>query len=57
MSDDRPATIGAPLTSAFTAASIAAQLRSSLDTADLDALGALLSPDVQWGPPGSARPP
>jgi|ERR1700722_2304360 len=53
MSDDRPAPIGAPLT----AASIAAQLRSSLDTADLDALGALLSPDVQWGPPGSARPP
>ncbi len=25
--------------------------------ADLDTLGALLSPDVHWGPPGSARPP
>jgi hypothetical protein len=53
MSDDPSASVGPP----FTAASIAEQVRSSLDTADLDALGALLSPDVQWGPPGSAQPP
>jgi hypothetical protein len=53
MSDDRPDPIRPPVT----AAAIAAQVRQSLDMADLDTLGALLSPDVRWGPPGSARPP
>src|ERR1700722_10372753 len=47
----------APAGPPFTAASIAERVRLGLDMADLDALGSLLSPDVHWGPPGSARPP
>jgi hypothetical protein len=53
MSDVRPDPIRPPVT----APAIAGQLRQALDMADLDTLAALLSPDVQWGPPGSARPP
>jgi len=41
----------------FTAASIADRVRRALETADLDEFAALLSPDVQWGPPGDPTPP
>ena len=41
----------------FTAASIVGRVRRALDTADLDEFAALLSPDVQWGPPGDPTPP
>jgi len=40
-----------------TAASIADRVRRALETADLDEFAALLSPDVQWGPPGDPTPP
>jgi hypothetical protein len=53
MSDDPSDPVSPP----FTAASIAARVRLGLDMADLDALGALLSPDVHWGAPGNANPP
>jgi SnoaL-like domain len=45
--------IGVPAT----ATGIADEVRDALDHGDLDRLGARLSPDVQWGPPGSAKPP
>jgi hypothetical protein len=54
MSDDGTP---APAPPRVTAAAIADQVRLALQTADLDAFGALLSPDVHWGPPGSTRPP
>jgi len=41
----------------FTAATIADRVRQALDAGDLDEFAALLSPDVRWGPPGSATPP
>jgi SnoaL-like domain len=41
----------------LTAASIADRVRRALETADLDEFAALLSPDVQWGPPGDPTPP
>jgi len=40
----------------MTAASIAPLVRSALDRADLEELGALLSPDVQWGAPDDPSP-
>ena len=40
----------------MTAASIAPLVRSALDRADLEELGALLSPDVQWGSPDDPSP-
>lgn len=54
MSDDGTP---APAPPRVTAATIADQVRLALQTADLDAFGDLLSPDVHWGPPGSTRPP
>ena len=41
----------------FTAAGIADRVRDALNAGDPEQIGALLSPDVQWGPPGSATPP
>jgi hypothetical protein len=41
----------------WTAARIAEPVRAALEAADLAAFGQLLSPDVQWGPPGSKNPP
>ncbi len=38
---------------AFTAAAIADRVRDALDAGDPEQIGALLSPDVHWGPPGS----
>ena len=40
----------------MTAASIAPLVRSALDRANLAELGALLSPDVQWGAPDDPSP-
>ncbi len=40
-----------------TASGIADKVRDALDHGDLDQLGALLSPDVHWGPPGDPKPP
>ncbi len=61
MSDDGPTaettTAPTPLRPALTAAAIADRVRQALDTSDLDAFRALLSPDVHWGPPGDATPP
>lgn len=57
MSYDRPAADGAHRPGSLTAAAIADRLRQALDTGDLDEFAALLSPDVQWGPPGSTTPP
>jgi hypothetical protein len=54
MSDGGTPATGSP---PVTAAGIADQVRLALETADLDSFGALLSPDVHWGPPGSTRPP
>jgi hypothetical protein len=48
---------GAPVTAHDMAHDIAQKVRDALDLGDLDRLGALLSPDVRWGPPGSADPP
>jgi RimJ/RimL family protein N-acetyltransferase/ketosteroid isomerase-like protein len=36
---------------------LAQQVRQALETADLAAFGALLAPDVHWGPPGDPAPP
>ncbi len=36
---------------------LAAQVRSALEGADLDAYADLLDPDVRWGPPGHPVPP
>ena len=41
----------------FTAPAIVDRVRAALEGADLDEFGALLSPDVQWGPPEEAKPP
>jgi len=45
------------LTAPMTAASIAGRVRRALDEGDLDLMAAVLSPNVQWGPPDSATPP
>jgi SnoaL-like domain len=50
---DGPPRLQAP----HTAASIADHVRRALDAADLDEFAVLLSPDVQWGPPGDPMPP
>ncbi len=42
---------------AWTPETIAEPLRTAFEAADLEAIGALLSPDVRWGPPGSKNPP
>jgi hypothetical protein len=57
MSYERPAADEGPLPGPLTAAAIADRVRQALDTGDLDEFAALLSPDVQWGPPGSTTPP
>src|ERR1700734_3498528 len=54
MSDDGTPAPGSPR---ITAAAIADRVRLALETSDLDSFGALLSPDVHWGPPGDTRPP
>jgi hypothetical protein len=56
---DHEATSGQPSRAAVprTAAGIADELRAALDLGDLERLGALLSDDVRWGPPGSERQP
>ena len=41
----------------MTAAGIAARVRTALEAADVEQFGALLSPDVKWGPPGNSTPP
>jgi hypothetical protein len=41
----------------MTAASIADRVRAALDSADLDQMTTLLSPDVHWGAPGDPTPP
>jgi hypothetical protein len=41
----------------MTAASIAERVRAALDSADLDEMATLLSPDVHWGAPGDPTPP
>lgn len=57
MTDDtRDETAGGPGVP-VTAGGIADEVRDALDHGDLDQLSALLSPDVHWGPPGSAKPP
>ena len=40
-----------------TAAAIADRLRATLEAADVDGFGGLLSPDVHWGAPGDPNPP
>jgi ketosteroid isomerase-like protein len=40
----------------MTAASIADRVRAALDSADLDQMATLLSPDVHWGVPGDPKP-
>jgi hypothetical protein len=35
-----------------TAAGLAEPVRAALESADVEAIGALWSPDVHWGPPG-----
>jgi ketosteroid isomerase-like protein len=40
----------------FSAATIGDRVRRALESADLDQMAALLSPDVQWGAPGDAKP-
>jgi len=57
MSYERPAADEGPRPGPLTAAAIADRVRQALDTGDLDEFAALLSPDVQWGPPGSTTPP
>jgi len=51
---NQPAT---PSPAPLTGAAIAERVRRALTAGDLDEFGALLSPDVQWGPPGSTTPP
>jgi hypothetical protein len=41
----------------MTADSIADRVRAALESADLDEFGALLSPDVRWGPADDPNPP
>jgi SnoaL-like domain len=36
---------------------VSRRLRSALESADLDAIAALLAPNVTWGPPGAKSPP
>jgi hypothetical protein len=38
------------MTQPFTAADLAETVATALGSADLDAFGELLAPDVQWGP-------
>ena len=38
-------------------ADLADRVRAALESADLTAIGDLLSPDVRWGPPGDPHPP
>jgi SnoaL-like domain len=40
-----------------TAAAIADRVRATLEAADVDGFGDLLSPDVRWGAPGDPNPP
>jgi hypothetical protein len=47
----------APTPPVWTAATIAEPVRAALESADLDTIGALLSPDVHWGAPGDKKPP
>jgi hypothetical protein len=41
---------------AWTAERIAGPVRRALESADVDAFGQLLSPNVQWGAPGDTSP-
>ena len=40
----------------WTAETLAEPVRAALESEDLAAFGALLSPDVQWGAPGDTTP-
>ena len=40
-----------------TAAAIADRVRATLEAADVDGFGGLLSPNVHWGAPGDPNPP
>ena len=57
VSPDTAAADESSLVTPFTAATIADRVREALQTGDLDEFAALFSPDVRWGPPGSATPP
>jgi SnoaL-like domain len=57
MTDDPTRKSGDATGVPLTASGIADEVRDALDHGDLDHLGALLSQDVHWGPPGSAKPP
>jgi hypothetical protein len=41
----------------MTGVSIADRVRGALDAGDLEELGGLLSPEVNWGAPGDSNPP
>src|ERR1700733_7845737 len=57
VTDDPTSRSGGAIGVPVTASGIADEVRDALDHGDLDRLGALLSPDVRWGPPGGAKPP